>query len=142
MTNMQAAVGCAQMERIEDILSRREAIADRYSFHLSKNSRLRGQGPIPKGKGVCWMYSTLVGEGEGDLDRDQIIEGLRHHRIDSRPFFYPLHEMPPYRNYGADGLHVSSAIAHSGLSLPTFSGMTRAEVDRVCQALGEISDAG
>src|SRR5262249_45229784 len=98
MTNIQAALGCAQLEHADEILARRRAIARAYHDGLAGVRGLREQGPPPGGPGgesVCWMYSVLVDEAELGLSRDAVSAALRERGIDSRPFFVPLHEMPP-----------------------------------------------
>jgi perosamine synthetase len=140
MTNIQAALGCAQIEHADDILSRRQAIADAYRAGLAGIRGLVGQPPPPGGPGgeaVCWMYSVLVDEQEFGRDRDAVSVGLRERGIDSRPFFVPLHEMPPYRSDAA--FPVATALSRQGINLPSGTGLSREEIAQVCGALRELA---
>jgi perosamine synthetase len=82
------------------------------------------------------MYSVLVEPAFG-RDRDAVREGLRERGVDSRPFFVPLHELPPYRT--AEGFPVTTRLARSGLNLPSGTGLTADEIATVCRALRSLA---
>jgi perosamine synthetase len=139
MTNIQAALGCSQLEHADEIMSRRREIARAYGAGLAGIRGLAEQGPPPGGPGgenVCWMYSVLV-EPEFGLSRDAVSAGLRQRGIDSRPFFVPLHEMPPYRS--DEAFPVATALSRQGINLPSGTGLTAAEIAQVCAALRELA---
>jgi perosamine synthetase len=138
MTNIQAALGCSQLEHAEEILGRRRAIAEAYSAGLAGIRGLTEPEPLPGEEAICWMYSVLVGPELG-LDRDALSTALRARGVDSRPFFVPLHEMPPYR---ADGpFPVSTRLSRQGINLPSGTALTAAEIATVCLALRELANA-
>ncbi|MEZ4621263.1 MAG: DegT/DnrJ/EryC1/StrS family aminotransferase [Caldilineaceae bacterium] len=96
MTNLQAAVGVAQMARIDEFIARKRAIAQRYCQGLSGIPGLTLPVERPGYTNVYWMYSILVDQ-PFPLTRDELLSALRAEKIDSRPFFHPLDTLPPYR---------------------------------------------
>jgi perosamine synthetase len=136
MTNIQAAIGCAQMEQAETILDRRKTIAAAYEAELAGVSGLTRPPAEPWAENVYWMYSVLVEPAFG-RDRDAVREGLRAHGVDSRPFFVPLHDLPPYRS--AAPFPVASALAAKGINLPSGTGLKPDEISLVGQALRQLS---
>jgi perosamine synthetase len=138
MTNIQAALGCSQLEHAEEILDRRQAIARAYDEGLAGIRGLGFAAAAPWAESVCWMYSVLVEPSFG-LGRDAVAAELKARGIDSRPFFVPLHEMPPYRTDAA--FPVSSDLSHQGINLPSGTALEPAEIATVCSALRELANA-
>ena len=97
MTNLQAAVGVAQLERINIFLEKKREIAQMYNLYLSGLEELIL--PIEKewAKSAYWMYSILLRKESCHISRDNLIAALRKNGIETRPIFYPLHKMPPYK---------------------------------------------
>jgi perosamine synthetase len=142
MTNLQAAIGLAQMERIEDFLKYRLDVVARYNQHLCKVAGLCLPPSAEWAKNIHWLYSVVVDERATMVDRDTIAARLADRGIETRPFFHPLHKQPPYRDDAAGSFPVTEWLAPRGLSLPTANGISLDEVDRVCAAISEIvSDA-
>lgn len=136
MTNVAAAIGLAQLERVHWQLERRRELAAWYREELGGVGVLTCQGEKPWARHVWWMFSVLV--GEGTADRDGVMDAMRRRGIDTRPFVHPLHTLPPYREATEGQLFtVAEAIARSGLNLPTWAGLTRADVRMVCDTLLE-----
>ncbi len=136
MTNLQAAIGCAQLQHAETILQRRKALAAAYEAGLAGVPGLVRPPAAPWAESVYWMYSVLVGPGFG-RDRDALAEALRARGIDTRPFFVPLHELPPYRR--ADPYPVAADLARRGLNLPSGNGLDPDEIQAVCAAIAELA---
>ena len=132
MTNLQAAIGCAQLERIDEILEKRREIEANYIKTLSKFDFISWQNNIADTKRVTWLVCAVL-EGK---DRDAAIKTLRENGVDGRPFFYQLSEMPLYAKYAAHECLVSSRLSKSGLNLPTIDNI---EFDRVARAFDQIS---
>lgn len=82
------------------------------------------------------MFSVLVEEGFG-LERSGVIAGLRERGVDSRPFFVPLHEAPPYRSEAP--FPVAEGLARKGLNLPSGTPLTSEAIGTVCRALRELA---
>ena len=137
MTNIQAAIGCAQLEQVEAILDRRKVIAATYEAGLAGLPGVTRPPAQPWAENVYWMYSVLVEPAFG-LSRDAVREGLRARGVDSRPFFVPLHELPPHRTDGA--FPVATDLSRRGINLPSGTGLTTAEIETVCRALRELRE--
>lgn len=135
MTNIQAAIGCAQMERLDEILARKRRIARQYAEELRGVPGLTLAPCAPWAESVYWMYSVLVEDSFG-MEPDQVVAELRARGIDTRPFFVPIHHLPPYRS-GAT-LPVSERLAARGINLPSGTGLTEEEIGAVTAALSAI----
>ena len=136
MTNLTAAIGLAQLERVDWQLERRRELAAWYREELGGVDVLTGQGEKPWTRHVWWMFSVLVSESAAD--RDGVIDAMRRRGIETRPFVHPLHTLPPYRDASpGQAFPVAEAIARSGINLPTYTGLTRAQVRQVGDALLE-----
>lgn len=130
LTNLQAAVGVAQIERIEMILDQRAAIAAHYRELLHGDDRLELPVQATWAEPVVWMYTILLKEG---IARDAVMAALDTEGIDVRPMFHPVHLMPPYAT--TEPFPIAEALSRQGLSLPTWVPMGRAEIERVCAVL-------
>jgi perosamine synthetase len=136
MTNVAAAIGCGQIECIEQHLARRQQVARWYFQHLNPH---RSWFWLPDQAADChhcyWMYS-LVLRDELELSRDDVMEQLAEQGIETRPVFYPVHWMPPYQE-PRGGYPVAEAFASRGISLPTHGRLTEDDVAFVCRTLIE-----
>lgn len=138
LTNLQAAVGVAQMERVESILARKRNVANRYDAALSVvpgiklPPRARWAEPIP------WLYTILVSDDCG-ITRDELASRLLLKGIETRPTFCPLHLMPPFREFGGFGdFPVTALISRTGLSLPSAATLCEEDIDSVVADIGAI----
>jgi len=139
MTNMQAALGVAQLERIEELIAVRARNAQHYDRRLAGVPGLTRPPCAAWAENVYWMYSVLV-DGSYGPPRDQVMAGLRRRGIDSRPVFYPLHLLPMYQR--GERLPVAERLGRQGINLPSGSTLTPEQVDAVCDALVEIQRTG
>lgn len=132
MTNIAAAIGTAQMERLRSILERKRAIDKRYRS-LLQDCPVEFQRPLPNMAGSAWLVSLLLPDGTG---RDRLMAELQSQGIETRPVFYPAHQMPMYMS--SLELPVAQSIASRGISLPSYPGLTDGDVERVAVALKRI----
>ena len=135
MTNLQAAVGVAQMERIEHFIARKREIAQQYAAGLGEVAGVTLPVEKPGCTNVYWMYSILI-DAPYRLTRDELIPALRSRGIDSRPFFYPLDTLPPYRTPVASP--VALLLSQTGLNLPRSPGFTAAQVGYICEQIRDL----
>ncbi len=135
LTNLQAAIGLAQMEHIDQILSFREEIVARYNRQLGPIDGIILPPAEPWAKNIFWLYSIVVDEQVAGIDRDALAARLAEYGIDTRPFFYPLHVQPPFVGEAAGEFPVAGWLAANGLSLPTSNNLTVEEIDKVCSAI-------
>jgi perosamine synthetase len=138
LTNVCAAMLCAQLERRDEIMSRRLAIYEAYSSHLSA---VTGIGLQPQAEWATispWLFCITVDEAHSGIDRDSLMGWLLEREIDTRPFFIPLHTMPPFIDQSkarGDNLPHTTALGCSGINLPTYTQMKMDEVSAVCEAI-------
>ncbi len=142
ITNMQSAIGCAQMERLDSFLAHRRHLGETYDKGLGELPGIRLQRFGPERTSSYWLYSVVLEEAFG-MGRDELMRELLREGIESRPVFYPLDVQPAYRPYAQDpGRPVSTDIAHRGISLPTSNHMQVSEAERVCETLSQIYTRG
>ena len=130
LTNLQAAIGVAQVEQVDAFLKKRDAIAQSYAAALGHDARMELPRESPWARRVNWLYTLLLSEG---IDRDRVVARLNERGIDSRPAFVPVHTMPPYAT--GERFPVAESIARRGLSLPSSVGLEASDIERVCNAL-------
>jgi len=143
MTNIQAAIGLAQMEKADELVASRIRNAKLY------NSLLKDEGLIlpPEkewAKNVYWMYGIVLGDSI-KLSREDFMAKLRKKGVDTRSFFKPMHEQPCYRQSSLPNLPdcsgnypVSEWLGKKGFYLPSSSSLTEEHVRRVCNTIKEI----
>jgi len=134
MTNIQAAIGLAQLENIGSFMHKRLELARMYKQFLPVE-RFETQVTSPEYEHVYWMYSILLPK-DSPVSRDETIEKLASEGIETRPLFYPLHVMPPYQSNKS--FPVSEEVANRGLNLPTHCAMSEQDVQRVAEAIQHI----
>ncbi len=134
MTNLQAALGVAQMERVETFLARRRELVARYDKRLGNIQGITLPPRAAWATNVHWLYTISIDENALGMSRDLLLEKLNEKGIETRRVFYPLHPQPAYRAGIAKPCPVADDVAQRGVSLPTASDLTVAEVDRVCDA--------
>lgn len=138
LTNLQAAIGLAQMERIDEFLSYREQVVARYNEQLGQLPGIILPPHKEWAKNIYWLYSIVVDEAKAGIDRDGLMAHLAGYGIDTRPFFYPLHEQPPFAAEADKLFPQTEWVAARGLSLPTSNNITLEDVDKVCQAIRSV----
>lgn len=117
MTNLQAAIGCAQLERIEEILNLNKTTEKKYKEVLGEGSGISWQTDFEHKTKVVWLVCGTI-----ENERDLLIQKFREKGIDSRPFFYSLSEMPIYQEYSFS-CEVSKEISRKGINLPVKLGL-------------------
>lgn len=123
MTNIQAAIGLAQMEQIENFIAKKRTIFETYSKYLSEIPHIRLNFERKNVRNVYWLTS-LVLEKNAKIDRDQLGEKLKLNDIDWRPFFVSMHNLPYLQKYKKIGRYgndcsVSTFLSEQGMNLPS-----------------------
>jgi perosamine synthetase len=139
LTNLQAALGVAQLERIDAIVARKREVAALYTAGLAGSEGLTLPPEAPWARSVFWMYGLLVDETTG-LDAVQLADRLRERGVDTRPFFLGMHEQPALHELGlfrGESYPVAERLARQGLYLPSGLALTDEQVERVCAAVRE-----
>jgi perosamine synthetase len=139
MSSMQAALGLAQLERVEDLVTRKREIFNWYQEELKSLAGVTLNYEAPETKNTYWMVTAIV-DPLLDLPKEQLIARLNENGIDCRPFFYPLSSLPAYgpseQSIQARRRNtVSYGISPCGLNLPSGFNLTRNKVKHVCGIL-------
>ena len=144
MSNLQAAIGVAQMERVEEFIAIKRTLGEYYRQRLSNISGVRFQIEKPFARSVYWMYSIELDETTG-IDAEMMMKKLRDKGISTRPFFMGLHAQPALNEMG---LFIGEKYANTerayrqGLYLPSGLTLTRSQIDLVCNAVEDIIKKG
>lgn len=137
MTNLQAAIGLAQAERIEDHLARKRRMASLYGERLREVKGLQLPVERPNVKNVYWMYGVVL-EDSVPFDAVALAVRLQEQGIDTRPFFLGMHEQPVLRERGLflnETYPVTERLSRRGLYLPSGLGLGEGQIDAVCAAV-------
>ncbi len=136
MTNLQAAVGVAQMTRVHEFVARKRTMAEIYEDFLAGVRGLTLPIELPGYTNVYWMYSVLI-QDDFPLTRDELITALREQGIDSRPFFHPMDTLPMYRS--DTPRPVALDLSRRGLNLPSSPMVTNEQIIYICQTLRKLA---
>lgn len=133
LTNVACAILCAQMERRVKLVASRQRVRDQYCRLLTGHLELQPKAPwaIP----APWMTCVVFSNEEA---KNLAIQKLMAAGVETRPIFVPLHRLPPFRERSAkreENLPVTDTLARLGLCLPTYPGLTKGEVTRICEIL-------
>jgi perosamine synthetase len=142
MSSMQAALGLAQLERIDELMALKREIFRWYKEELSDIDGLTLNAQLSTTKNAFWMITAVLDPRLG-IEKDYLQRELSERNIDSRPFFHPLSSIPAYQhlkqaNQARERNHVSYRICPYGVNLPSGLNMTAAKVGYVCDVLREI----
>ena len=140
MTNLQAAIGVAQMERIDEFVAIKRRLGEYYRKALAPIPGVRFQVEKPWAKSVYWMYSLVLDESLG-IDAATAMRELGARGIGTRPFFLGLHEQPALHDRGLfrdESYPVTERIARQGFYLPSGLTLTESQIDEVVAALRDV----
>ena len=141
MTNIQAALGLAQLERLDEFVCRKRAMGKLYTELLS--SIVSIQLPLPRTSytdNIYWVYSIVLKDAV-PFDAEMAMKKLASKNIGTRPFFWPLHEQPVFRKTGLctkENYPVAERIARRGFYIPSGMALTEQQINLVAEAMKEI----
>ena len=136
LTNLQAAMGVSQIKRLDDIICRKRAIASKYNELLNGIKEISLPVEEPWAKNVFWVYGILLGK-DTVINAAHLTEMLKNRGIETRPFFFGMHEQPAFRNMGLflnESYPVAEHLGRKGFYIP--SGLTISE-----EQIVEVADA-
>jgi perosamine synthetase len=139
LTNLQAALGVGQIERIDDIIARKRAIATAYTNLLKDTPGIQLPVEEPWAKNVYWVYGIVLDE-TSKLPAETLAGRLREHGIETRPFFLGMHEQPVFRQMGLfknEHYPVAESLARQGLYIPSGLTLTDHQISVVASAVKE-----
>jgi perosamine synthetase len=136
MSSMQAALGLAQLERLDELIERKREIFAWYKKELEEIEEITLNFELPQAKNAYWMVTAVLNKDYG-LGKDDLQDQLSKRSIDSRPFFHPLSWIPAYEHLpqaheARARNRVSYEICPYGINLPSALNLTREDVGYVC----------
>ena len=141
MTNLQAAIGLAQLEKIDEFVEARRRNAKLYNKLLRDVKGITLPPEKEWAKNVYWMYSILINEEEFGMSRDELMKSLGEKGIETRPFFVPMHQQPVFRRLGlfvGERYLVADRLSKDGLNLPSSSSLTDRDIYLIVKKIKEI----
>lgn len=132
MSNIQAAIGYGQIQRVEELVSRKREIMDYYRKQLTAHPSIRMNPEPPGTQNGAWM-PTAVFDRSSNVTREYLQEAFKQENIDARVFFYPLSSLDMFEDKPQN--KVSYDIPTRAINLPSFHDMTKEEQDRVIKVL-------
>jgi perosamine synthetase len=140
LTNLQAAIGVAQVDRIDDHIRRKRRMAAAYHDRLSDLTQIALPVERDWAKNVYWMYCLILADDVA-FDAVEFARRLRARGIDTRPLFLGMHEQPVLRERGlfaGANYPVTERLARRGLYVPSGLTLTEMQIDRVCAAVRDV----
>jgi perosamine synthetase len=135
LSNIQAALGCAQMEQIEPYLNAKKKIAERYSEALAGIHGVVTMTEAPWARNAWWMYTIEVVREKTGIDSRSIQKSLLAQGIETRSLWLPAHQNEPYRNCEALSCEVSEQLYEQALCLPCSVGLSEQDQERTISCL-------
>ncbi len=138
MTNVQAAMLCAQLERHEAILAQRKRVFAAYQERLAAVAGIGLQPRAPWAEPAPWLFSIVVDAKAYGRSRDELATLLAEDGIETRPFFVPLHRLPPFREASrarGEDLPETDTLAERGLNLPTYNTLGQGDIDTIADRI-------
>lgn len=138
LTNVACAILCAQLERVDSIIAQRRAIFNLYREMLDGVAGVDFQPVAEWAQPAPWLFSITVDAPSFGCNRDQLADYFRENGVDTRPFFIPLHTLPPFRNESAargEHLPVTDRLGASGINLPTHALLEEEDIAYICHLI-------
>lgn len=135
LSNLHAAIGVAQFQRLDELLDRRRYVAQRYASALADVEGLTFCAEAPWARSNFWLMSVLVDHERYGESRDELMARLDAAGVDSRPFFYPVPLLGPYRAFSEGDFPTSTRLHASGLSIPSSASLGKDDQARVVEVL-------
>ncbi len=132
MTNLQAALGLAQLKRINDIITNRINVFNWYKKYLITNENIRLNQISTWAESVHWLVCLEIDSFDFEI-RESFMKALKNKGVDSRPYFYPVSSMPMYDKYNENQITYKKSII--GLNLPTYYDLTENDVNEICKII-------
>jgi perosamine synthetase len=139
LTNIQAAIGCAQMEQLDDHVAARRRIAATYNYRLKDLSGITPMREAPWAQSIYWLYTILVDEADGSKGSRRLMHHLAARGIQARPLWQPLHLSPAHAGSQSYQCQVVEQVNRTALSLPSSSEMSSEQQQQVINAIEEFA---
>lgn len=136
MSNIQAAIGCAQMERLEDLISAKRRVFETYQQELSGLPLL--MNPEPPGTANGYWMPTIVVDESLSFDREQLLAAFKSDDIDGRVFFWPLSQLDIPGMRSLDETPRAQGVYPRAVNLPSYHDITADEIARVVKVVRDV----
>ena len=130
LSNLQAAVGVAQLEQLDGFIEKKRVIARAYTEAFQDVDAVTRMPSPAHTEPTYWLYTILLNEGTTLARRQAIVQTLRAEGIGVRPLWHPIHGLPPYRYAQAIQIEHSISLYERGISLPSSVGLEEAQLHR------------
>lgn len=135
MTNIAAAIGLGQLEKIDWHIERRRQIAHQYKSRLFGIPGICFQDERSWVKAVYWMSSIVLSK-DAAISRDRLMEKLFEMGIETRPFFFPMHTLPIYKNQiNSQNYPIADLLSATGINLPSSANLSSQDIDYICDRI-------
>jgi len=138
LSNIQSAMGVAQMELLDELVSAKRAIARRYHEGLQGVEGLTLMPTQPETTPVYWLYTVLLAPNTTLEVRKDVVRTLNAQGIGSRPLWHPIHGLPPYAECQSYLMETSMDLYHRAINLPSSAGLTEVDQQRSIDSLKSI----
>lgn len=142
LTNLQAAVGCAQMELLEEFITDKRTTAAAYRTSLAGLPGITLPAESPHAFCTFWLYTLLVEPSRYGIDSRELLRRLAAERIQCRPLWQPMHKSPAHVGCWATDCSSAEGLNKRALSLPCSVGITSEERDRVSSVIRKSASCG
>ncbi|WP_027624875.1 LegC family aminotransferase [Clostridium lundense] len=136
MPNLLAAMGCAQLENIQEYIKAKRENAELYNKLLCNVKGITLSVEKEWVSNVQWLYSIVV-EDEYSITRDELIKRLAENGIESRPFFMAVHNMPPFKGSKHGSMKVTEELEERGLNLPSSVSLSKDDIMKICTIINK-----
>lgn len=138
LTNVQAALGVAQLEQLDGFIVRKRAIAALYASRLAEIPGVTPMPMSPRTTSNYWLYTALLDEATTLEARKQVVRDLNARGIGARPLWHTIHDLPPFADCQAFEIEHSVALYRRAVSLPSGAGLSDAAVTRTIEAVRQV----
>lgn len=139
LTNIQAALGCAQLEQLPGFVLARRRIAQQYTAALSAVAGVSCPHEAPWAFSIYWLYTVLIDSQVYGIESRSLIKHLGHENIQARPLWQPMHRSKAHAGSHSFHIEVADRIHRSAVSLPSSTGLTERDLNLVVAAVKKAS---
>jgi perosamine synthetase len=138
LTNIQAAMGCAQLEKLDNFIAAKRRIAEGYTKDLLGIPGIAPMRQAPWARSIYWLYTILIDEHSYGISSRCLLRKLTQAKIQTRPLWQPLHQSKVYQACQAYHVETAELVHRDALSLPSSAGLSDQDRERVVTAIREI----
>ena len=142
LTNLQAAMGCAQLELLDEYVQRKRRTAARYQAELRSIPGITAMPEAPWALSTFWLYTILVDEDQFGMSARALMKNLEEKGIQTRPLWQPMHRSPVHRPCESTPCQVADWLHARALSLPCSVGLTESDQNYVISSIADAANAG